>query len=228
MKKIILFATILLGVSIGSYGAINNSKEIDEANKKINKELSLFYGGYEKIYSHSINKNNINFILGEIDPGRAKKVEYDFETIPNGRVISLGLDEKIELKNISQIKKLKVIEKTYKNSLVDLKREGENLKITFSSVGEYKISFTEKNQMVKEITFKKITKYQPFPEDIEKNIEESYNNGDYKFLNENLLLLNTFFPDSEEIIKGLFYALELNEKNNNYDAVRNISIGEEL
>jgi len=223
MKKIILFATILLGVSIGSYGAINNSKEIDEVNKKINKELSLFYGGYEKIYSHGINKNNINFILGEIDPRRAGKVEYDFETIPNGRVISLGLDEKIELKNISQIKKLKVTEKTYKNSLVDLKREGENLKITFSSVGEYKISFTEKNQMVKEITFKKITKYQPFPEDIEKNIEEAYNNGDYKFLNENLLLLNTFFPDSEEIVKGLFYALELNEKNNNYDAVRNAS-----
>jgi hypothetical protein len=49
MKKIILFATILLGVSIGSYGAINNSKEIDEVNKKINKELSLFYGGYENI-----------------------------------------------------------------------------------------------------------------------------------------------------------------------------------
>ncbi|MCS5420736.1 MULTISPECIES: tetratricopeptide repeat protein [Psychrilyobacter] len=223
MKKLILFVTILLGVSIGSYGAVDNSKKIDEVNKKIIKELSLFYGGYEKIYSHGINRQNIAFLLGEVEPSGAKKVEYDFETIPNGEVISLGLDEKIEFKNISQIKKLKVVEKTHKNSLVDLKKEGENLRITFSSVGEYKLSFTEKNQMIKEIIFKKIAKYQPFPEDIEKNIEDSYNDGDFKFLNENLLLLKTFFPDSEEIEKGLFYALELNEKNKNYDAVRNIS-----
>ena len=223
MKKLILFVTILLGVSVGSYGTVNNSKEIDEVNKKIIKELSLFYGGYEKIYSHGINRQNINFILGGVQSKAGKKVEYDFETIPNGMIISLGLDEEIEFKNISEIKKLKVAGKTYKNSLVDFKKEDGNLTITFSSIGEYKISFTEKNQTIKEITLKKNTKYQPFPEDIENNIEDSYNDGDFKFLNENLLLLKTFFPDSEVIEKGLFYALELTGKNKNYDAVRNIS-----
>lgn len=215
--------TILLGVNMGSYGAVNNSKEIDEVNKKIIKELSLFYGGYEKIYSRGIDKQNINFLLGEVEPNGIKKVEYDFQTIPNGKEINLALDEKIELKNISEVKKLKVVGKTYKNSLVDLKKEGDNLSITFSSLGEYKISFTEKNQMIKEITFKKSSKYQPYPEDIENNIEDSYNDGDFKFLNKNLLLLETFFPDSEEIEKGLFYALELNEKNKNYHMVRKIS-----
>ncbi|MEI6856954.1 hypothetical protein [Psychrilyobacter sp.] len=223
MKKIILFVTILFGVSIGSYGAVKNSEKIGEVNKKIIKQLSLFYGGYENIYSSGINRQNINFILGEIEPKGVKKVEYDFESIPNGKVINLALDEKIEFKNISEIKKLKVVEKTYKNSLVDLKKQGENLSMTFSSVGEYKISFTEKNQMIKEIIFKKSSKYQPFLEDIENNIENSYNDGDFKFLNKNLLLLETFFPDSEEIEKGLFYALELNEKNKNYYKVRNIS-----
>ncbi|UUV19693.1 tetratricopeptide repeat protein [Fusobacteria bacterium ZRK30] len=223
MKKLILFMTILLGVNIGSYSAVNSSEEIDEVNKKIIKELSLFYGGYEKIYSLGIDKQNINFLLGEVEPKGAKKIEYDFQSIPNGKEINLALDEKIELKNISEIKKLKVVGKTYKNSLVDLKKEGGNLSITFSSIGEYKISFTEKNQETKEIIFKKVSKYQPYPEDIENNIEDSYNDGDFKFLNKNLLLLETFFPDSEEIEKGLFYALELNEKNKNYHMVRNIS-----
>ena len=223
MKKLILFMTILLGINIESYGAVNNFKEIDEVNKKMIKELSSFYGGYEKIYSSGINKQNISFLLGEIDDKGTKKTEYDFKTIPNGTVINLALDEKIELKNISEVKKLKVVEKTYKNSSVNLKKEGENLKINFSSIGEYKISFTEKDQIIKEIVFKKFAKYQPFPEDIENNIEDSYNDGDFKFLNENLLLLETFFPDSEDIEKGLFYALELNEKNKNYDMVRNIS-----
>lgn len=223
MKKIILFVTILLGVNIGSYGTINNSKEINEVNKKMIKELSLFYGGYEKIYSNGINKQNINFILEEVEPKTAKKIEYDYKTILDGKIINLGLDEKIEFKNISEIKKLKVIEKKYKNSFVDLKKEGENLEINFSSIGEYKISFTEKNQEKKEIIFKKTSRYAPFSEDIESNIENSYNDEDFKFLNENLLLLETFFPDSKVIKKGLFYALELNEKNQNYEIVRDIS-----
>ena len=77
--------------------------------------------------------------------------------------------------------------------------------------------------MTKEIIFQKSGRYQPFSEDIENNIETSYNEGDFKFLNENLLLLKTFFPDSTDIKKGLFYALELNEKNKNYDVVRRIS-----
>jgi len=223
MKKLILFMTILLGVNIGSYGAMDNSKKTDEVNKKIIKELSSFYGGYEKIYSSGIDKQNIKFLLGEVEPDGAKKIVYDFKTILNGTVINLSLDEKVEFENISEIKKLKVVEKTYKNSLVDIKKEGKNLSITFSSIGEYRISFTEKNQMTKEIIFKKNSKYQPFPEDIENNIETSYNDGDFKFLNKNLLLLETFFPDSEEIEKGLFYALELNKKNKNYHMVRNIS-----
>lgn len=223
MKKIILFITILFGVSMGSYGAVNNSKEIDEANKKIIKQLSLFYGGYENIYSRGIDKGNINFIMGEIKPDTAKKVEYDFTNILDGKVINLGLDEKIELTNISELKKLKVIDKTYKNSSVDFKKNKENLSIIFSSIGEYKISFTEKNQMIKEVVFKKTSKYEPRPEDLENNIEDSYKDEDYKFLNKNLLLLEAFYPDSDKIEKGLFYALELNEKNKNYDMVRHIS-----
>lgn len=223
MKKLILFITILLWVNIGSYGSVDNSEKIDEVNKKIIKELSSFYGGYEKIYSNGIDKQNIKFLLGELEPNGVKIVEYDFKTIPNGKEIDLALDEKIEFKNILDIKKLKIVGKTYKKSLVDFKKTGKDLSIAFSSIGEYKISFTETNQMTKEIIFKKSSKYQPFIEDIENNIEDSYNEGDFNFLNENLLLLETFFPDSDGIEKGLFYALELNEKNKNYHMVRNIS-----
>jgi len=223
MKKIILFATILLGVSMGSYGAIDSSRAESQAKKKIIKELSLFYGGTKKIYSKGINKQNINFILAEIEPNKVKKTEYDFKVIPNRKIINLNLDEKIEIKNILKIEKLKVMGKTYKNSSVDFKKNGENLEINFSSIGEYKISFTEESQIVKEIIFIKNTKYIPLAKDIEKNIEEAYKDKDFKFLNDNLILLETFFPDSENIEKGLFYALELNEKNKNYNMVRKIS-----
>ena len=139
MKKIILFMTILLVIGTGSYSAVNNSEKIDEVNKELVKELSLFYGDYETIYSNGIDKQNIYFILGEIGSGTDKNIEYDFEKLSNGNIITLGLDEKIYLKNISQIERLKIVGKTYKNAIVDFKKENNNLKIGFSSIGEYKI-----------------------------------------------------------------------------------------
>jgi len=220
MKKIILFITILLGVNMLSYSEIDSYEMENQAKKEIIKELSLFYGGDKKIYSKGVHKQNINFILSEVQPEGAKKIEYDFKTILNGQIIDLNIDEKIEFKNIMDLEKLKVTGKTYKNSSVDFKKNNENLEISFSSIGEYKISFTDRDKVIKEIIIRKNAKYIPLAKDIEKNIEEAYNNIDFKFLNDNLLLLETFFPDSENIEKGLFYALELNQKNKNYDMVR--------
>ena len=155
MKKLVLFITILLGVNTGSYSAIEDFMDFDKVNKTITKELSLFYGGYKKIYFNGIDRQNIDFILGDISSDHAKKIEYDFKTILNEDIINISLDEKIEFKNISEIKKLKVIGKTYKNSSVNFKKVGENLEITLSSIGEYKITFTDKNQETKNIIFKK-------------------------------------------------------------------------
>ena len=223
MKKIILFATILLGIGANSYGV--NSKKIDlsDVNKTFLKEMTSFYGGYDEIYLDGINKENIMFILNETDYDDTNLLKFDFTKLTDGQIIDIKLDEVIELDKISNLNKLKVIGKTHKNSIVHYKKEKTKLIIEFSSVGEYKIVFTDKKQKTKIITFRKIEKFMPSFDNLDENIENSYNNNDVNFLNDNLIILKTFYPDSDKIKTVLFYALELNEKNKNYENVRKIS-----
>lgn len=223
MKKIILFATILLGIGANSYGIENEKIDLSDVNKTFLKEMTSFYGGYDEIYSEGINEENIMFILNETDYNDENPLKFDFDKLKDGQIIEMKLDEVIELDKISNLNKLKVIGKTHKNSVVHYKKDRGKLIIDFSSVGEYKVVFTDKKQKTKIITFRKKEKFMPSFDNLDENIEKSYGDNDVDYLNNNLIILKTFYPDSDKIKTVLFYALELNEKNKKYENVRKIS-----
>ena len=224
MKKWILFMSILFGIGINSYGESKDNSDMSTINRVLIKEMTYFYGGYKNIYSEGVNKDNIIFIMNEIDGTPKKALKYDFDELTDGQVIKLKLDENLECTNISNLNKLKVVGKSYENADVDLKKEDLKLEIFLSSIGEYDIACTDKKGETKVITLKKESNFVPENKNLDENIENSYKDNDVEFLNKNLTLLKVFYPDSEKIREGLFYALDLNEKNEKYEEVRKISM----
>ncbi len=223
MKKTILLLYVLLGFGIESYSNTSNKWNMEEVNRTVVKEIAKFYNGYEDIYSKGVDEKNINFIINEITNSNLFKVNYNYQDLKNKQIIVLGIDEMVELENIVQLKKLKVNKKTYKNSKVDFKKFGVNLRILFTGIGVYNITFTDKDGTSKEIIFKKVENGNFTESNINDNIGKSYLEGNTVFATDNLRILETFFPDSKNIEKTSFYALELNEKTENYEEVKRIS-----
>ncbi|MCK5779684.1 MAG: tetratricopeptide repeat protein [Psychrilyobacter sp.] len=227
MKKMFLLTIMFLNIGVLTF-AIEEEKPDDtiimqEINRTLVRELTSFYGGYDLIYSDGIKEDNIYFLINEIKYGDQLRKKYDYSKLKDGETVKLNLDQGIELSNISKINKLKVVGKTNKNALVNYEKIDENLIIFFSSIGEYQVTFTDRNSKTRMITFIKTEKYTPKLENIEGNIRNSYEAKNNRFLNENMQVLKSFFPDSEITEEGLFYSLELNEKNKNYEEVRVIA-----